>query len=244
MVGIYRHIEYWFRHSLPVILILYNPEEDLCYWESISEDTIISTGRVWKVAVPTKKKLVKESFSELRRIAQPPPYIKKLNKLRLDKKWIQLLAEDEVVYIEYEDWINKSLPRFEIRIGCDSKDEVEAEMWPTLYGVGLSMEEAILHMLPWANFEMDFDAHSEFMESVWFDECYMGRDENDGSPYFLIPFSGWYKHPEGIVPVSDNGETQGYRLILSLNKIRKAFLDLDEFLSEDDPIESRTFMLE
>lgn len=238
------HIEYWFRHSLPVILVLYHPEEDVCYWESISEDTIVSTGKGWRVAVPIEKKLTKESLAELCEITQPPPYIKKLNKLRLDKKWIQLLAEDEVVYIEYEDWINKSLPRFEIRIGCDSKDGVESEVWPTLYGVGLSIEEAIAHTLPWANYEMDFDVHYEFMESVWFDECYMGRDEDDGTPYFSRPFSEWYKRPEGIVPVSENGETEGYRLILSLNKIGKAFLHLDEYLSEDDYLEHRVFTLE
>jgi len=66
--------KYWFRHSLPVILILYNPEEDLCYWESISEDTIINTGRGRKVTVPTKKRLMKESLAELRKITQPPEH--------------------------------------------------------------------------------------------------------------------------------------------------------------------------
>lgn len=236
------HIQYWFGHSLPVILILYDPQEDACYWENISEETIVSTGKGWKVAVRIDKILTKESLAELREITQPPPYIKKLNKLRLDKKWIQLLAEDEIIYVEYEDWINKSLHRFEIRIGCTSKDGIESEVWPTLYGAGLSMEEAIAHMLPWADYKMDLDTHYDFMKSVWFDECYMGRD--DGTPYFLKPFSEWYQRPEGIVPISENGETERYRLILSLNKTGKAFIDLDEYLSEDDNLDRRVFTLE
>jgi hypothetical protein len=224
------HINYWLKHLLPVILVLYDVEEDICYWEVISDDTIVKTGKGWKVSVPISKKLTNESLDELCELTQPPPYIRKLNKLRLDKKWIQLLAEGETVYIEYEDWINKSLPRYIIQIGCDSKEDVESEEWPILYG--LSMEEAIAYILPWADYEMDYDAHYEFMESIWFDECYMGRDLDDGTPYFSTPFSEWYQSPDEIVPVSENGETEGYRLILSINKLGRAFLDLDEYLSK------------
>ncbi len=43
-----------------------------------------------------------------------------------------------------------------------------------MYGEALSMEEAISHTIPWADYEMDYDAHREFMESLWFDECYLG----------------------------------------------------------------------
>ena len=122
-------------------------------------------------------------------MTQPPVYIKKLNKLRLDKKWIKLVAEGESVFIEYEDWIHKSLPRFEINIGCDSMNDIEPERWPVLYGPGLSMEEAIEYTLPWANYEMDYDAHNYYMESVWFDQCYLGRDPDTREPYFSKSFS-------------------------------------------------------
>ncbi len=204
------HIDYWFRHSLPVIVVLYNPDQDECLWEAVTEETIKNTGKGWKIEIPKAKRLDKGSLRELRGLTQPPEYLKKLNKLRLDKKWIELLAEGESVFIEYEDWINKSLPRFEITIGCDSRDDIEPETWPTLYGPGLSMEEAIEYTLPWADYEMDYDTHYDLMESIW------------------------YKRPDGIVCVSTNGETESYRLLLSLNKIGQAFYDLDGYLSEND----------
>lgn len=72
----------------------------------------------------------------------------------------------ETVYIEYGDWVNKSLPRFEITIGCEGREDVQEESWPTLYG--LTMEEASAHTIPWADYEMDYDAHREFMREVWF----------------------------------------------------------------------------
>ncbi|BCG65208.1 MAG: hypothetical protein methR_P3033 [Methyloprofundus sp.] len=59
-----KHIEYWFKHSLPVIIILYNPDYDICYWEIISEETVNSSGKNWKIEIPKNKKLTKESLNE------------------------------------------------------------------------------------------------------------------------------------------------------------------------------------
>ena len=233
------HIDYWFRHSLPVIVIIFDPDQNICLWESVTEETIVNTGQGWKIVIPHNKTLDDSSLKELKKITQPPEYFKKLNKLRLDKKWINLLAEGETIYIEYENWINKSLPRFDIRIGCSSRNNIEEESWPTLYGA--SMEAAIAYTIPWAEYEMDTEAHYYSMQSVWYDECYTGIDEDTRKPEFYISFSEWYNPPEEIVPISNDGETEGYRLLLSLNNIGKAFYYLDDYLSENDNIGTRVF---
>ncbi len=238
------HIDYWFRHSLPIIIVLYNPDQDECLWEAITEETIENTGKGWKIEIPKAKKLDEESLEKLRGLTQPSEYFKKLNRLRLDKKWIKLLAEEESVFIEYEDWVNKSLPRFEIRIGCDSRDDIEPEKWPVLYGPGLSIEEAIEYTLPWANYEMDYDAHYDSMESVWFAECCTWRDEDTRDLHFSMSYSEWYERPNEIVYISSDGETESYRLLLSLNKIGQAFYDIDVYLSEKDGIGHDVFTLD
>lgn len=238
-----KHIKYWSKHCLPVIIIVYHHERDNFYWESITDETIISTGKGWKINIPKSKLLTDESLTAFHDLTQPPPYIQKLNKLRLDKRWIDLVANGENVYIEYKDWINKSLPRFQIRIGCDSREDIEEESWPTIYGVGLSMEEAVSHTIPWAEFEMDHDVYEEYMKSVWYNECYSWYDKETDTTFFTTPFEEWFTPAEGIVPVSDDGEVEGYRLILSLNEVGKAFVELDKYLSEDDSIEGRVFTL-
>jgi hypothetical protein len=239
-----KHIEYWYRHSLPVIIFLYHPSRDTFYWERVDEDTIINTGKGWKINIPKSQTLTVDSLDAFRNLTQPPPYIQKLNKLRLDKRWIDLVANGETVYIEYEDWINKSLPRFQIRIGCETRSDVKKETWPTIYGVGLSMEEAVSHTIPWADYELDHDAYYEYIESVWYDECYSWHDKETDTTFFTMPFDEWYKPAEGIVPVYADGEVEGYRLILSLNEIGKAFVVLDEYLAEEDLVESRVFTLD
>ncbi|BCG65206.1 MAG: hypothetical protein methR_P3031 [Methyloprofundus sp.] len=107
---------------------------------------------------------------------------------------------------------------------------MEVEVWPTLYG---EIEEVIEHLLPWADYEMDYDAHSEYMELRWREECCTGYE--DGEPSYYISFSDWYLPPEeNISHVCDNGETKGYRLILTLNEVGLAFFELDNYLSNDE----------
>ncbi|MDD2468029.1 MAG: DUF4365 domain-containing protein [Desulfobulbus sp.] len=236
------HIDYWTAHCLPVIIVLYDPENDRLYWEHVSEKTYVSAGKSWKIAIPKNKILDNESLANLSSITQPPPYIQNLNRLRLDKKWIDLLADGESVYVEFEDWVNKSLSRHTVTIGCAC--ESIKEQWPTIYGNSGSIEGFISHLFPWADYETDEDAHREYMESVWADECYGGYDREDDIVIYTESFDDWYQKPtEKIVQVSDEGEVVGYRLLLSLNVIGKAFLTLNEFLEEKDRMSARFITL-
>src|ERR1700730_1682924 len=243
-----RHIEYWLKHALPVIIVLYDDVADALYWGVISEVTIKRTGKAWRVDVPKENILSGESLGKLQALTQPPPYVQRLNRLRLDRAWIDLVAQDEVVYVEFEDWVNKSLPRFEVKIGCDSRDDIATQNWPMMYGPGLSFKELLARLLPWADFEMDEDAYYDFMNEKWMTECYCGHDSETGKNYYTMSFREYredYAKPDDeIVPISENGETEGYRLILTLNELGKAYLMVDDYLSDkDDALEDKTFTL-
>ena len=238
-----KHSYYWVKHCLPVILALYNPDGDCFYWESITEETFISTGEGWKINVPKNKVLKKDSISELRTLINPSPYIQRLNKLRLDKKWIELVANEDIVYIEFQNWINKSLPRFSITIGCQTRSDINKETWPTIYGCGLSIDTFLSNVIPWAEFEMDEDAYLEHVKSIWYEECRLGYDKELDKAYFSEPFSQWYSSPCDIEPCYSDGEVEGYRLLLSLNSIGKSFLLLDDFLSHEDDFGDYAFTL-
>lgn len=236
-----RHIQYWIQHMLPVIVVLYDDTTGELFWENVSVKTIKSTGKGWRIDIPKKNRLSEDSLIELKALTQPPPYNQRLNKLRLDRTWIDLVSEGEVVFVEFDDWVNKSLPRFAIKIGCDSRDDVAQQEWPMTYGQGLSYEELLSHLLPWADFRMDHEAYEEFMRDKWMADCYSWYDKETDKIYYTRSFEEYYTPPEGISPISDNGETEGYRLILSLNEIGNAFLILDEYLREEDDLEARTF---
>jgi hypothetical protein len=238
-----RHITYWCTYSIPVIIVLYNLDSDIFYWEHINDETAVNTGKGWKINIPKTKILTTESLEDIEQLVQPNPYLKKLSKLQFDRIWIELVENGELVTISFLDWVNKSLSRYRITIQCESRNDVETEVWPTIYGPGASIEETLTHILPWANFEVDEDEHRDSLESDWDAECYMGYDKEDGQAYYTESFDDWYKKPNGIVPIGNDGECEHYRLILSLNKIGKAFLIIDDFLNYEDDFFQRTFNL-
>jgi hypothetical protein len=69
--GVQRHLEYWRCHSLPVVLILYNPKSRIAYWQVVHDEDVECTGSGWKILVPKCRQLEKATAGELRKIALP-----------------------------------------------------------------------------------------------------------------------------------------------------------------------------
>ena len=42
------------QHSLPVLVVLYDPNEKLAYWQVVSDETVLSTGQGWKIRRPLR----------------------------------------------------------------------------------------------------------------------------------------------------------------------------------------------
>jgi len=60
-----KHLDYWQFHSIPVLILLYNPTEDKIYWEKILAKNTIDTGEGWKVNIPKQNLLSAESKNEI-----------------------------------------------------------------------------------------------------------------------------------------------------------------------------------
>ena len=46
-----KHYDYWLNHSLPVIIVLYDPEKDKCYWNIVNKETAILSEQNWKIEI-------------------------------------------------------------------------------------------------------------------------------------------------------------------------------------------------
>ncbi|MEU5326166.1 DUF4365 domain-containing protein [Streptomyces parvus] len=60
-----KHVEYWMNHSLPVTLMLFEPESEQIYWQHVSDETVIVAGQGHKVLVPLRNKLSESHRDEL-----------------------------------------------------------------------------------------------------------------------------------------------------------------------------------
>ncbi|MFE9121699.1 DUF4365 domain-containing protein [Streptomyces sp. NPDC007172] len=60
-----KHVEYWMNHSLPVTLMLFEPESEQIYWQHVNDETVIVAGQGYKVLVPLRNKLSEPHRDEL-----------------------------------------------------------------------------------------------------------------------------------------------------------------------------------
>lgn len=60
-----KHRDYWVDHYCPHIIVLVNETEEIAYWEKITPETTISTGKEWKILVPSHQKLGLDSKDQL-----------------------------------------------------------------------------------------------------------------------------------------------------------------------------------
>jgi hypothetical protein len=213
------HIAYWVGHSMPVVVVLFNPETKQAYWQHVSRETVESTGKGWKLSIPKVSMFEHEErcLEDFAQLTQPEPYVRRLNRLRIDRHWMDLIVDGYEVRVQFDDWINKSLPRYQITIFAED----EKETWPTLYAPGVGIEEMLAHFFPWANVATDWDACDEYQ-------------------------AGKYEHsePEELIPISENGETATYSLLLSLNELGRSFLEIDDYLADPHATEKIGFTLE
>jgi len=236
-----KHVEYWLRHGLPVIIALYNPSEDRFFWTPVTTDTVEKTKKAYKITISKSSILTHKNCKRLKRLYKlnVPEY--RLKRMLLDLEWMKLIHGGETVYAEFEDWVNKSLSRTSIKIFFDSNGHYKEMVIPTHYWAGHNSLEILEKFLPWADYEMDEEAHEEGMQEVYESECYGWYDKESGEVFYTEDFEDWYTPPDGIVPISQNGEVDTYRVILKLNELGETFLTISDYLYDGSSFESRAF---
>jgi hypothetical protein len=235
-----KHIEYWLKYAIPVIIVLYNPCDKMLLWAPIHQDTIIKKKANYKIEISKKAILNKGNYLALKNIFKLNYQENRMMKLLLDYPWMKMIKDGENVYAEFEDWINKSLTRTSIKVYCNSKNGYKEFYLPQQYTPGYSLFHAIFKFIPWADFEMDIDGYREQKEEEYEYSC-SRYDKEDNMTYYTEAFEDFYEEPEGIVPVEEGDEINLYRVILTLNDLGEAFLVLAKYLFDDPKFEFSTF---
>jgi hypothetical protein len=64
-----KHYNYWKDHSLPVILVICNPQEGDCYWVHFTQENVKLLKKAWRIIVPFRNKLGENSRNLIETIA-------------------------------------------------------------------------------------------------------------------------------------------------------------------------------
>lgn len=231
------HVRYWTNHSLPVIVVLYHPETDRCYWQRISQETLTKTTTGgWKLLVPEAQVLNGNAKAALHAAAAGDPYELRLRELRLAKPWMDMLDSGTRLVVDFEEWVNKSSGRGAVAIGIDREDGNEPEelvTWQFLVGPR-SYAEAVPRLFAWADADVHEQTYDEAEHDQYEAECSIW---DEGDQFFSETFDDWRRSrlARGIRPYSNAaGEVDYFRIELTLNELGKAFLLVDKFAMEGE----------
>jgi len=223
------HIDYWTRHSLPVVLIAHLPEKKQTLWQVVNESTAERTSKGWKVEIPKSNiygESLANSLAEL--LFEGTPEQQKFRKLAIDEPLMRHIVQGGKVSLGLEEWVNKSLGRTPVEVYVYDKGgkEVLAKEWFQYY-TGFSVTELATALFPWCYPVIDEEFYEENRDE------YVEEDRRDALRRTIDEDSdiSYTEYPNSIYPYTEaGGEVEYYRLELRLNELGKAFLVVSDHI--------------
>lgn len=234
-----RQYNYWTTNSLPCIVVLYNPDDSMCIWQKLTTETIEKTnggkGKGFFVKVPLAQVFLNASSNkELLSFTKLPKHITNYNFLLSQKKFMNIIQEGGTIKLHSTEWINKSSGRGDTELIVDDGKSVEKYSYP--YWFPFTPYTMVFPKLfPWADFSADEDFFEEDDEIFWREyHCHYDKEDDE----WLVVGDTFEDFREKLDPmrsINHSGEVAEYMLVLTLNELGKSFLNIDKFVSQNQP---------
>ncbi len=147
------HLKYWDQHSLPVILILHNPDDEQTIWQRADLHSARPTKTRWCIDVPKTKAFDAECMSELQGQVWMDDSISLRRRFALDRQFMNILKGRDA-FVTIRLWLNKSLRFREIQVRFDDpyKESPDYEI-PIMVTWNYEVSDLMRHFLPWLEYD-------------------------------------------------------------------------------------------
>lgn len=239
-----RQYNYWTMNPLPCIVVLYNPEDNLCIWQKLTAETIEKTkggaGKGFLVKVPIDQVFLNDSSNKkLLSYTNLPEYITNYNFLLSQKAFMQIIQEGGEIKLHSTEWVNKSSGRGDVELIVDGGKSIEKYLYPYWFPY-TPYTKVFPRLFPWADFSADEDYYEESDEALWHEyHCYYDKEDDEWVPVGDA-YEEFRRKLDPMRSIDHSGEVAEYMLVLSLNELGRSFLNVDNYLSQKLPyVETR-----
>jgi hypothetical protein len=230
---------YWQRSPLPVIVVLYEPESDTAYWQEATPATATRTADGnYTIVVPHDHVLGPDTLDDLEALAnrglpaeaEEQEVALELRRADADVSWLELLSDGNRLFLEIEEWVNKTSGRVSLRLVAEDESGSESfeREWPWAFIPGASLAEQLPKVFPWADLSVDESHYREEAYVDYVNECGIWASEED-TYWFGEDFDTWYaaRDAQGLRPYGEagGGEVALWRLQLKLNELGSQTLE-------------------
>lgn len=234
-----RQYNYWTMNPLPCIVVLYNPDNDMCIWQKLTDETIERTndgnGKGFFVKVPMNQIFLNDSSNkELLSFSKLPEHITNYNFLLSQKKFMQIIHDGGEIKLHSTEWIHKSSGRGKTELIVDDGTGTEKYSYPYWFPF-TPYTDVFPRLFPWADFSADEEFFEENDMTLWRDyHCYYDKEDDE---WLNVgdTFEEFRKKLSPMRSLDHAGEVAEYMMVLSLNDLGKAFLEVEKFVSQNQP---------
>lgn len=234
-----RQYNYWTMNSLPCIVVLYNPADDMCIWEKLTVDTIERTsngnGKGYFVRVPIGQVFLDDLSNErLISFSNLPEHITNYNFLLSQKKFMEIIRDGGTVKLHSSEWVNKSSGKGDTELIVDDGKGIQIYSYPYWFP-HTPYTMVFPRLFPWADFSADEEFFADADECLWREyHCYYDKEDHE---WMIVgeSFDDFRKKLDPMRSINNSGEVAEYMMKLSLNELGKSFLNVDKFVSKNQP---------
>lgn len=234
-----RQYNYWTMNSLPCIVVLYNPIDNMCIWQKLTVETIERTnsgkGKGFFVKIPLSQVFLNDlSNKELLSFRYVPQHIMNYNFLLSQKKFMQIIQDGGEIKLHSEEWINKTSGRGYTELIVNDGKSIQTYSYPYWFPY-TPYTKVFPRLFPWADFTADEDFFEEDDKNLWREyHCYYDEEDNK---WLIVgdTFEEFRRKLDPMRSINHVGEVAEYMMKLSLNELGKSFLEIDKFVSQDQP---------
>lgn len=234
-----RQYNYWTMNSLPCIVVLYNPNDNVCIWQELTDKTIERTksrdGKGYFVKVPLNQVFLDAASNDkLLAFTNLPEHIVNYNFLLSQKKFMQIIQNGGLVKLHSYEWVNKSSGKGNTELIVYDGKSVETYPYPYWFPF-TPYKDVFPRLFPWADFSADEDFFEDDDESLWRElHCFYDKEDDE---WIVVgdTFEEFRSKLNPMRSIDHSGEVAEYMMILSLNDLGRSFLAVDEFVSKRQP---------
>lgn len=232
-----RQYNYWTMNSLPCIVVLYNPTDEMCIWQRLTVDTIERTksgeGRGFFVKIPVSQIFIdEESNKSLCSFSNLPEHVTNYNFLLSQKKFMEIIRDGGTVKLHSIEWVNKSSGRGDTELIVDNGNSIQKYSYPYWFPFS-SYTKVFPQLFPWASFRADEEFFYENDERLWRElNCFYDQEEHE---WLVVgdSFEEFRKKLDPMRSIDCSGEVAEYMMNLGLNELGKSFLFVDNYVSQN-----------
>jgi len=202
------NLVYWFQHSIPILIMVYDNGSEKLFWEHLRVDNITFSDSEWSIDVPKTQEFNEDAAKCIYEI---PSYSPNLSKLAIDRPWMEIIQSGtNRLFIIAEENINRPTGRGILKINItDPAGEMQYIYdWPFFVDPDLPFVYRFSELFPWAEIiaDQDFYDKSEIKENGHIPLCAI-------RPWKI-----------------EAGEIAHFRLEMRLNEFGKSYLLADKYI--------------